>query len=376
MTDIGIASLTDFQAQTVDGSHRTVPERLDQVIELAERADRLGLHHIGIGEHHSADFVVSSPAVVLGAIARRTEQIRLTSSVTTLTVHDPVRIYQDFATLDLLSGGRAEITVGRSAFVEPFALFGVDLANYDEAFQEKLDLLLRIRNTERVTWAGRYRDRLDDAAVTPRAVQTRLPVWVGVGGSPASATRAGQLGLPMILAYIGGPVDRLVALRDLYRSAGQDAGHESSLRLGVAVHYFGADSDAAAAATYPYYRDFLRPKRPNGSGFLVDRVAFDAGLAPDGHLLVGTSEYVVDKLGRLVERVRPDRVQALVDWGGLPAPAVAESVERLAIEIVPELARSPQAATGPKAGHRAPVVAGTRPSAAVAGSQAEKPAAL
>ncbi len=337
MTDIGIASLADLQPQAADGRRLTARQRLDQVVELAEQADGLGLHHFGVGEHHSADFVVSSPAVVLAAIARRTTQIRLTSSVTTLSVHDPVRVYQDFATVDLLSGGRAEITVGRSAFTEPFALFGVDLASYDSVFQEKLSLLLRLRDTERVTWAGRYRGPLQNAAVTPRAVQPQLPVWVGVGGTPASAVRAGQLGLPMIVGYIGGPVERLIALADLYRSSGQDAGHESSLRLGVAVHYLGVDSEAAAGASYPHYRDFLRPKRPGGSGFLVDRAAFDVGLAPGGHLMIGTTEHVVDKLGALIDQVRPDRVQALVDWGGLPGPMVTDSVERLGTQIVPLL---------------------------------------
>jgi alkanesulfonate monooxygenase SsuD/methylene tetrahydromethanopterin reductase-like flavin-dependent oxidoreductase (luciferase family) len=337
--DIGIASLADVQPVTVDGTRRTHPGRVDQIVSLAVLADELGLDHFGLGEHHNPDFAVSSPAVVLAAIASRTTRLRLTSSVTTLGALDPVRVYQDFATLDMLSAGRAEITAGRSAYPEPFRLFGLPLSHYDEAFEEKLKLLLKIRAETVVTWEGRFRAPLDDAAILPRARQEPLPVWLGVGGTPASAARAGRLGLPMILGYIGGTPAHLRRLADVYREAGDRSGHANDLRLGVALHYFGAPSMREATSTYPYYRDFLRPKHPGGGGFLVTSEQFELGMRAGQHLMIGTVEHVSAKLAELHDELRFDRVQALVDWGGLPAEAVTESLHRLGEEIAPALRR-------------------------------------
>ncbi|WP_083913793.1 LLM class flavin-dependent oxidoreductase [Nocardia concava] len=345
--DIGIASLSDVQPRTVDGTPRTVAERIEQIVSLGVLADRLGLDHMGVGEHHNEDFAVSSPAVVLAAIASRTKRIRLTSSVTTLGALDPVRVYQDFATLDLLSAGRAEITAGRSAYPEPFTLFGADMSRYDDLFAEKLDLLLRIRSEPRISWRGEFRPELDDAAITPRAVQDPLPVWLGVGGTPASAARAGKLGLPMILGYIGGPYERLRPLAEIYREAGEQSGNADRLRLGVALHYFGAPTMAAAAETYPYYYDFLRPKHPGGGGFTVTPAQFQHGLRPGQHLMIGTSDYVATKLAELYEVLRFDRVQALVDWGGLPRQWVEDSLHRLGEEIAPALRPISGIADGP-----------------------------
>jgi alkanesulfonate monooxygenase SsuD/methylene tetrahydromethanopterin reductase-like flavin-dependent oxidoreductase (luciferase family) len=337
--DIGIASLADVQPVTVDGTRRTPAGRVEQIVSLAVLADELGLDHFGLGEHHNTDFAVSSPAVVLAAIASRTTRLRLTSSVTTLGALDPVRVYQDFATLDVLSGGRAEITAGRSAYPEPFSLFGLPLSHYDDAFEEKLELLLTIRAQPALTWQGRFRPPLDDAAVLPRAVQEPLPVWLGVGGTPASAARAGRLGLPMILGYIGGTPARLRQLADVYREAGDRSGHANDLRLGVALHYFGASSTREARSTFPHYRDFLRPKHPGGGGFLVESEQFEQGMRAGQHLMIGTSEHVSAKLAELHDALRFDRVQALADWGGLPSEAVAESLHRLSEEIAPALRR-------------------------------------
>ncbi|MGW2035463.1 LLM class flavin-dependent oxidoreductase [Streptomyces sp. NPDC001811] len=348
--DVGIASLADFQPRTVDGRPLTAGERHSQLIRLGVTADRLGLDHIGIGEHHSVDFAVSSPAVVLAAIAARTSRIRLTSSVSTLSALDPVRLYEDFATLDLVSEGRAEITVGRSAHPEPFELFGVPLSHYDQVFAEKLGLLLRVRDEPRVTWHGRFRSALAGAAVVPRARQDPLPVWIGVGGTAASAERAGRLGLPMMLGYIGGPVERLAHLAAVYRAAGEAKGHGHRLRLGVGVHFFSADGTATALDTYPYYRDFLRPKRPGGNGLTVSPEQFRAGLDPSGHLLIGTPERVTEKATALYEAVRFDRLQALVDWGGLPDDAVASSVGHLATAVAPALRRLAGAAAWSRPG--------------------------
>lgn len=335
--DIGIASLADMQPVTVDGRRLSAAWRVVQIVDLAVRADALGLDHFGLGEHHNADFVVSSPAPVLSAVASRTSRIRLTSSVTTLGALDPVRVYEDFATLDLLSVGRAELTVGRSAYPEPFALFGVSMRSYEALFAEKLTLLLQLRANDRVTWRGQFRSPLQDAAIVPRAVQEPLPVWIGVGGTPASAARAGRLGLPMILGYIGGTPAHLRQLADVYREAGAAAGLEDQLRLGVALHFLAAPTEAAAAASYPHYHDFLRPKRSGAGGFDVGREQFEAGLGPGRHLMIGTSEQVTEKLAELHDVVRFDRVQALADWGGLPPQLVEDSLERLGREVAPAL---------------------------------------
>ncbi|QKV80282.1 LLM class flavin-dependent oxidoreductase [Amycolatopsis sp. Hca4] len=331
--EIGVATLADRQPRTVDGREVTEAARLAQIVDLGVQADEEGLDVFGVGEHHSADFAVSSPVPVLSAVAARTSRIRLTSGVTVLSVHDPVRVHQDFATLDLLSAGRAEITVGRSAYPEPFALFGVDIERYDEVFAEKLGLLLRLRDEPEVSWRGRDRPPLERAVVVPRSAS--LPVWIGAGGSPSSVARAGALGLPLILGYLGGHPGHLRQLADLYRAAGRQAGHGDRLRLGVAAHYFGAASAAEAASTYRHYHDFLRPKRPGGGGYTVSRPDFAEGAGPDRPLMIGTSEHVADKLVRLHEVVGYDRVQLLADWGGLPPAQVRESVHRLGSEIAP-----------------------------------------
>src|SRR5437879_11789539 len=229
-------------------------ERLGNLLEEIELADQVGLDVSGVGEHHRPDFAVSAPAVVLAAAAERTTRIRLTSAVSVLSSDDPVRVFQNFATLDLISGGRAEIMAGRGSFTESFPLFGYDLADYDDLFEEKLELLLRIRQGERVTWAGEHRPALEDLPVYPRPLQDPLPVWVAVGGNPESVVRAGRLGLPVALAIIGGEPRRFVPLIDLYREAGRRAGHDpAKLRVGInspgLIHddspQPGADSSAA-----------------------------------------------------------------------------------------------------------------------------------
>ncbi len=230
--ELGVFSLADVNPDSDD----TVASRIDDIIDYGRLTERYGLDVFGVGEHHTAMYAVSSPAVVLAAIAQATSRIRLTTTATVLSVLDPVRVYQDFATLDLISHGRAEITAGRSAFAEPFALFGEDASRYDQLFVDKLELLLRIRADEPVNWTGRVRPPLREAVVPPRAM-SELPVWVAVGGTPASAERAGTLGLPMMLGLIGGTFDQAKQLVDLYRAAGARAGHEpETLSLGITSH--------------------------------------------------------------------------------------------------------------------------------------------
>ncbi|MFD9701625.1 LLM class flavin-dependent oxidoreductase [Lentzea sp. NPDC059081] len=332
--EIGIGTLGDLPQ---DQGHGDAGDRLAQIIREAEAAEAAGLDVVSVGEHHSPDFAVSSPAVVLSAIAARTDRLRLTSGVTVLGVHDPVRVLQDFATVDLISGGRAEITVGRSAFTEPFALFGYDLEDYDDLFRERLDLLLRLRDEPEVRWRGRYRAALPGIPVPPRPTPSGLPIWLGVGGSPRSAERAGGLGLPMIVGYLGGPPHQPAAMAEIYREAGARAGNAAELRLGIAVHLLITDDEKEARDAYPHYREFLRPKRPGGSGYLVSPQAYAEGRGRDGALLIGTVDQVAGKLVRLHEITRFDRLQVLTDWGGLPDDQVLTSITRLGKEIAPLL---------------------------------------
>jgi alkanesulfonate monooxygenase SsuD/methylene tetrahydromethanopterin reductase-like flavin-dependent oxidoreductase (luciferase family) len=333
--ELGIISLSDLQLDLETGERATAHQRIDDTVAYAELADRLGLDVFALGEHHTLEYAVSSPAVVLAAIAARTERIRLTSGVTVLSVHDPLRVYQDFATLDLLSNGRAEIVAGRSAFLEPFEIFGLDLADYDRAFDERLNLLLQLRDEDTVTWRGEFRSPLNDAPVTPRPLQEPLPVWIGVGGSPESAERAGRLGLPMIVGYIGGPLAHAQQAAAIYREAGERAGHAERLRLGISTHFFAGADSMAARKVYPYYHEYLRPKTPGGRGFEVSHEQFLAGTLPGQALIVGSTDEIVEKILTAHELLGLDRFLGQVDWGGLPRELVEESITRYATEIAP-----------------------------------------
>lgn len=335
--EFGILSLSDIQVDPETGQRHTASERIDQAVGYATLADRLGLDLFALGEHHTPDFAVSSPAVVLAAVAARTSRIRLASAVTVLPLHDPVRVYQDFAALDLLSHGRAEIIAGRSAFVEPFAMFGARLADYDALFEEKLLLLLQIREVDTVTWSGRFRTPLEDAPIIPRAQQQPLPVWIGVGGSPESLERAGRLGLPITLGYIGGSLAHLRQAVDLYRAAGERAGHLDTLRVGISTHFHAAETADSARATYPYYREYLRPKTPGGRGWDVMPDQFQAATARAGATFVGSSHELIEKILDAHDALHLDRFIAQIDWGGLPKALVEDSITRYATEIAPAI---------------------------------------
>jgi len=335
--ELGIFSLTDIHA-AFDGGPRPAPgQRLDDVVAYGILADRLGLDVFGVGEHHSHDFAVSSPAVVLAAVAQATERVRLVSTATVLTVHDPVRVYQDFATLDLLSHGRGEIVAGRSAFAEPLALFGVDPDRLDGIYAEKLDLLLRCVTQERVTWAGTTRPDLLDGEVTPRASADRLPVWVGVGGSPTSALRAGDLGLPLMLGFVGGTLDNARRLVDTYRLAGEEAGHDpTTLRVGLGAHlYVGAGTASAREDAYPYFRRYLAAGPSGSGGWEMSRDQVNDQAERGGALLIGGAEQVAAKILDLRELLGVDRFLGQVDFGGMPREIVEESVGRFAREVAP-----------------------------------------
>ena len=266
------------------------------LLEEAELAEQLGLDVFAIGEHHRPDFLISSPVVPLAAIAARTERIRLSSAVTVLSSDDPVRVFQQFAELDLLSGGRAEIMAGRGSFTESFPLFGYDLDDYDELFAEKLDLMLKLRESTNVTWTGRLRTPLHEAGVWPRPVQDPLPVWVAVGGSPQSVVRAGMLGLPLTLAIIGGQPERFAPLIDLYRHAASEAGH-SELPVAINTHAFLGETQAAADSAFaqPYLAMMNRIGRERGWP-PAGKPEYEALRSPRGAVAAGSPEQVAEKI--------------------------------------------------------------------------------
>jgi probable LLM family oxidoreductase len=359
------------------GSPHDAGRRLRDLLEEIELADQVGLDVYGVGEHHRPDYVVSSPAVVLAAAAARTSRIRLTSAVTVLSSDDPVRVFQDFATLDLLSGGRAEIMAGRGSFIESYPLFGQDLDDYDELFAEKLDLLLALRERERVTWAGsgRHRAPIADRGVYPRPLQQPLPVWIAVGGTPQSVVRAGTLGLPLAVAIIGGEPSRFVPLVRLYRDAARRAGHDpATLPVSINSHGFLADtSPRASDVAWPPYLDAMgRIGRERGWP-PPTRARFEAERAPHGALLVGSPQEVIDKL--LYEHALFGHQRCLLQLtvGVTPHTDVLRAIELLGTVVAPavraEVARrtgTPAAAgqDGPPPGGSGPRVTGSSPSGA------------
>jgi probable LLM family oxidoreductase len=334
--ELGLATFADL------ASGVSPQQRMAQLLEEAELADQLGLDVFAVGEHHRPDFLVSSPAVALAAIAARTENIRLASAVTVLSSDDPVRVFQQFAHVDLISGGRAEIWAGRGSFIESFPLFGYDLDDYDELFAEKLELLLKIRGSERVTWSGRHRASLQNAGVYPRPVQNPLPVWVAVGGTPQSVVRAGTLGLPLTLAIIGGEPERFVPLVDLYREAAAQAGHEpdQQTKLAINTHAFVAptveDADRAFAPSYLHMMNRIGRERgwpPSG------RPQYEALRSPRGALAVGTPEQVVEKILYEHRLFGHDRYIGQMSVGAVEHRDVMRSIELFGTEVAPVVRR-------------------------------------
>jgi probable LLM family oxidoreductase len=314
-------------------------ERLGDLVEEIELADQVGLDVFAVGEHHRPDFAVSAPAVVLAAGARNTTDIRLSSAVSVLSSDDPVRVFQDFATLDLLTGGRAEIMAGRGSFVESFPLFGFDLDDYDELFAAKLELLLAVRDSVRVTWAGPHRAPIDDLAVYPRPLQDPLPVWVAVGGNPQSAARAGLLGLPMALAIIGGQPERFASFAQIHREAAAHAGH-GPLAMSINSHGYIADtSQAAAADAYPPFAAMMdRIGRERGWPPLT-REQFEASRTLRGANFVGSPQEVIEKILFQHSIFGHDRFLVQFSVGTLPHAKAMRSIELLGTEVAPVVRR-------------------------------------
>jgi probable LLM family oxidoreductase len=320
--------------------HQPPVEAIQHLLERIETADRVGLDVFGIGEHHRAEFLDSAPSVILAAAAARTQRIKLTSAVTVLSAADPVRVFQQFATLDLVSNGRAEMVVGRGSFTESFPLFGLDFNDYDALFAEKLELLLKLRAEERVTWSGKFRPALRDQAVHPRPIQAEIPIWLGVGGTPESFVRAGLLGLPLMVAVIGGETHRFRRAIDLYRAAGAQAGHAPE-KLKVGLHSLGYVAPSREEAVNDYFpgyaKTFTRIGRERGWP-PVSRERFDAQNGPTGALLVGDPDEVGEKILRHAEALGGvDRVTFQMDNAELPREKLLRSIELIGERIRPAL---------------------------------------
>ena len=340
--EIGIYDFAEVFPDPQTGETITTADRFRNILEQVELADQVGLEVFGLGEHHRPDFPASAPAVVLGAIAAKTQRIRLTSAVTVLCSDDRVRVFQDFATLDLLSGGRAEIMAGRGSFIESFPLFGYDLADYDDLFHEKIQLLLKIREDEIVTWEGKHRAPLRDQGVYPRPIQEKLPIWIAVGGNPGSAVRAGVLGVPMALAIIGGLPEQFVTLVDLYRESGSRTGHSpDTLAVSINSHAFVADTSQEASDTfYASYASVIdRIGRERGwSG--MTRSQFEAGRSPRGHLLVGSPQQVIEKILFQYELFGHQRFLAQMSVGSMTHKPMMRAIELLGTEVAPAVRKA------------------------------------
>ena len=334
--EIGIYSFAEVPPDPATGERPDPGRRLRDLMEEIELADRVGLDVFGVGEHHRPDFAVSAPAIVLGAAAERTERIRLTSAVTVLSSDDPVRVFQDFATLDLLSGGRAEIMAGRGSFVESFPLFGFDLEDYDELFAEKLELLLRLRETVRVTWSGRHRAPIPDLEVHPRPLQDPLPVWIAVGGSPESAFRAGTLGLPMALAIIGGLAERFAPIVELHRDAAGQAGHDPPPAVSINSHGFIADTKQEALdASFPAVAEVMNRIGRERGWPPMTRAGYDASAELPGANFVGAPSDVVEKVLYQHEIFHHDRFLLQLSVGSMPHEAMLHAIELLGTKVAP-----------------------------------------
>ena len=340
---IGIDSFAAAISDPATGLSLTPVDRMQHLLEEIELADKVGLDVFGIGEHHRAEFLDSAPPIILAAAASRTKNIRLTSAVTVLSAADPVRVFQEFATLDLISHGRAEIVAGRGSFVESYPLFGLNLDDYDSLFAEKLELLLAIRQNTNVTWSGKHRPALTGQAIYPRPLQDPLPIWVGVGGTPTSFVRAGMLGLPLMLAIIGGDPTQFRPLIDLYSEAGRRAGHAPE-KLKVGLHmigFLGDTTEEAADDFFPGYAHTFTEIGKERGWAPTTRRQFDALRGPKGALLIGDAETVAKKILHVNEALGGiSRLTFQMGVSTLPHPKMLRAIEILGTQLAPSVRKS------------------------------------
>ena len=337
--EFGLMTFADVAPETVSGKGINAHHRIQDLLEEIKLADQLGIDVFGIGEHHRPDYAVSSPTTVLAAAAAVTQNIKLSSAVTVLSSEDPVRVYQQFATVDAISGGRAEIMAGRGSFIESFPLFGFDLNDYNELFDEKLDLLLKINHSEKVTWRGNLRPPINNLGVYPRALNGEIPVWLAAGGTPASALRAAKLQLPLMLAIIGGMPRQFTPFINLYKKSWLENGHNAEdLQVGINNHMFiGEDGEKAADDFFPYYAQMMDRVGRSRGWQPMTREQFDFMRAPEGSLMVGSVEQVIEKMIYEYELFGFTRFFAQASLGFVPHEMTIKSIELFAKQVVPEV---------------------------------------
>lgn len=335
--ELGLITFADMEPETLPGRAINAHQRIKDLMEEIKLADELGLDVFGVGEHHRPDYAVSSPAIILAAAAMITKNIKLASAVTVLSSDDPVRVFQQFSEVDLLSNGRAEIFAGRGSFIESFPLFGYDLQDYDELFTEKLDLLLKLNQSEKITWKGKHRASIDNRGVYPRPYQSKIPIWLAAGGTPASAVRAATLGLPLMLAIIGGLPEQFVPFINLYKETAKKTGKNiSELQFGINNHvYVGEDSQKAGDEFYPYYATMMNRVGRDRGWPPLSRQQFDYSRSPKGALMVGSVQQVIDKILYEHELFGNTRFLAQASVGNVPHKMTMKSIELFGTKVAP-----------------------------------------
>lgn len=333
--ELGLITFADMQPETLPGRGINAHQRIKDLMEEIKLADQLGLDVFGVGEHHRPDYAVSSPAIILAAAAMVTKNIKLASAVTVLSSDDPVRVFQNFSEVDHLSDGRAEIFAGRGSFIESFPLFGYDLQDYEELFTEKLDLLIQLNQAEKITWKGKHRASIDNRGVYPRPYQSKLPIWLAAGGTPASAVRAATLGLPLMLAIIGGLPEQFVPFINLYKETAKKVGQDmSQLQFGVNNHvYIGEDSQKAGDEFYPYYATMMNRVGLDRGWPPLSRQQFDYSRSPKGALMVGSVQQVIDKILYEHELFGYTRFLAQASIGNVPHAMTMKSIELFGTKV-------------------------------------------
>jgi probable LLM family oxidoreductase len=340
--EIGLMTFADMIPEKIGERSSHAHQRLRDLMEEIRLADELGLDIFGVGEHHRPDYAVSSPATVLAAAAMVTKKIRLSSAVTVLSSDDPVRVFQQFSTVDLLSDGRAEIMAGRGSFIESFPLFGYDLEDYDALFTEKLELLMALNQHEVLSWQGKHRPSFSELGVYPRPLQRSLPIWLAAGGTPASAVRAGQLGLPLMVAIIGGRPAQFTPFVQLYRDAAAEAGRTTNpLPLGINYHMFvGKDAQKAADDFFPYYAEMMNRIGRERGWPTLSREMYEYSRLPEGALMVGSVQQVIDKILYAHELFGNTRFLAQASLGNLPHAQAMKNIELFGTQVAPAIRKA------------------------------------
>src|SRR5665213_1764448 len=335
--ELGLITFADIKPGKNQNKAISTHQRIKDLMEEIQLADQLGLDIFGIGEHHRPDYAVSAPPVILGAAAMITKKIKLTSAVTVLSSHDPVRVFQDFAEVDLLSSGRAEIMAGRGSFIESFPLFGYDLNDYDELFSEKLDLLLKINESEIISWRGKHRPSFEELGVYPRPYQSKIPVWIAAGGTPESAVRAATLQLPLMLAIIGGRPEQFIHFINLYKEASKQTGRDmSKLQFGINNHFYvGEDSKKAGDEFYPYYAEMMNRVGRDRGWPPFTKPQFEIARSTQGALMVGSVQQIIDKILYEYELFGFSRFMAQASVGNVPHKLVMKSIELFGTKVAP-----------------------------------------